>query len=222
MELREEFLVSVSRGDAAAVQVLLERNPDLARVCDDRGTSALLVAAYRRHSDVVAVLLNSGLQLDIFEAAAVGQAERVQALVRDNPALANAYAPDGFTPLALASFLGHRPIVETLLEHGANPNLAAQNSMMVMPLHSAAASRQLDIARLLISHGAQPDARQTGGYSPLHEAANSGQTELALLLLEHGADPNSSADDGRTPWSIAVQQNRHEIVELLRRHGAKE
>jgi ankyrin repeat protein len=60
--------------------------------------------------------------------------------------------------------------------------------MKVTPLHSAAAARQVAIARLLIAHGANVNAAQAeSGFTPLYEAAANGDLEFATLLLEHGA-----------------------------------
>ena len=57
--------------------------------------------------------------LNIFEAAATGQTARVRELIAANPALLNAYAPDGFHPLGLAAFFGNKATVEVLLQAGA-------------------------------------------------------------------------------------------------------
>jgi len=93
--------------------------------------------------------------LNIFEASATGQTERVRALVKQDASLANAFSSDGFMPLGLAVFFGHRETVEVLLAAGAEVNTASRETMKVTPLHSAAAAREVAIARLLIDHGAK-------------------------------------------------------------------
>jgi ankyrin repeat protein len=47
-------------------------------------------------------------------------------------------------------------------------------------------SQDLEVAQLLIEHGANVNARARDGFTPL---INAGTTELTRLLLEHGADP---------------------------------
>lgn len=59
--------------------------------------------------------------------------------------------------------------------------------MRVQPLHSAAAACNVDVARILVAHGADVNAEQQGGFLPL-DAANQNRDEtMQELLLAHGA-----------------------------------
>lgn len=154
--------------------------------------SDVLTAVYR--GDVSeAERLAAGRDLDVFEAAALGRAERLEELLHEDPALANAFAEDGFQPLGLASFFGHVESVRVLLEHGAAANSASRNDMRVMPLHSAAATPDADaryaIAELLLDAGADPNSRQQDDYTPLMAADQHGDGRLRELLVQHGATP---------------------------------
>jgi uncharacterized protein len=153
--------------------------------------SELLQAVYEGNQARVDELLADDPELDVFEAAAVGRSERLRELLDEDPALANAWAEDGFQPLGLASFFGHVEAARLLVERGAEVNSASRNEMKVMPLHSAAAT-------------SDPDARY----------------ELAKLLLEHGADPNAVQQDRFTPLMEADQHADERLRELLIRHGA--
>jgi ankyrin repeat protein len=74
------------------------------------------------------------------------------------------------------------------------------------------------MATLLIEHGANVNARESGGFTPLHTAALRGLPEIAVLLLEHGADPGAQDIQGSTPLDLA---ERHPgVAEVLRRHAA--
>ena len=221
--MTEEFLKAVTQGEIEKVRAMLNTDPRLAQAKDSRGVSAILKAAYFGQKGIVEVLLASGLELSIFEAAATGQIERVRALIKKDALLTNAFSPDGFTPLGLAVFFGHRETVETLLAAGAAVNTPSRESMKVTPLHSAAAARQVEIARVLIAHGANVNATQAdSGFTPLHEAALNGNLEFARLLLEHGADVNAKMKDGKTPLGFALEQNKSEMVAFLRERGAVE
>jgi ankyrin repeat protein len=153
--------------------------------------SELLAAIYGGDQDRVADLLAADPELDVFEAAAVGRADRLEALLDDDPSLANAWAQDGFQPLGLASFFGQVETVRLLLERGAEVNSPSRNDMKVMPLHSAAATgdpeARYEIAALLLAHGADPNARQQDDYTPLMAADQHGDERLGRLLEEHGA-----------------------------------
>jgi ankyrin repeat protein len=181
-----------------------------------------LTAVYHRKKDVVNVLLDARQELDIFEAAATGQADRVRVLIKQDPSLANAYAVDGFVPLGLAVFFGQAETVEALLSGGADVNSVSREAMKVTPLISAAAAKQIAIARLLLARGANVNSRAVNNGTPLHEAAGNGDVEFANLLLNHGADVNAKTTDGKTPLSYALERNRLDMAEFLRKYGATE
>jgi ankyrin repeat protein len=153
--------------------------------------SELLQAVYRGDQARVDELLAADLQLDVFEAAAVGKTERLRELLDQDPSLANAWATDGFQPLGLASFFGHFDAVQLLVERGAEVNSASRNQMKVMPLHSAVAAQDPDaryrLAKLLLESGADPNARQQDEFTPLMAAEQHGDERLTELLVQHGA-----------------------------------
>ena len=152
--------------------------------------SELLQAVYRGDQARAEELLAADPELDVFEAAAVGKADRLRELLDADPGLANAWAEDGFQPLGLASFFGHVEAARLLVERGAEVNSASRNEMKVMPLHSAAATgdpeARYEISKLLLEHGADPNARQQDDFTPLMAAEQQGDERLKKLLVEHG------------------------------------
>jgi uncharacterized protein len=212
-----DLIVSIKANDIAAAKEVLRRNPATANARDENGVSAIMNARYRGQAELVQLLLASGVELDIFEAATLGQATRTQQLLEREPHQVNDRSPDGFTPLHLACFFGQERIARLLLERGAEPASVAQNPMRVQPLHSAAAGRQVGIVRMLLERGAPVHARQHGGWTALHEAANSGDHEMAETLLRHGADPALENDEGRTAVEIAAQRGHRDLIELFQR-----
>lgn len=219
-KMKEKFFSAITKGDAAGVKEMLKSDASLAQAKDEDGTSAILKAVYFGKKDVVAVLLESGIDLNIFEASATGQTERVRALIKSDSALVNAFASDGFFALGLAVFFGHAETVDLLIDAGAEVNMASRESMKVTPLHSAVAARQLTIARKLIAHGADVNARAENGFTPLQEASANGDIEFAKLLLENGAEINAKANNGKTPLAFALARKRDEMAEFLRARGA--
>ena len=160
--------------------------------------SELLDALYRGDSEAVDAKLAESPDLTIFEAAAVGDLERVHELLLLEGGFVDLWSPDGFTALHLAAFFGHQDVAAELLRRGADANAVARNPMQVQPLHSAAAADHTGICRLLLDHGADPNSRQEGGFRPIHAAAQNGNDELYDLLVERGADQEGATDDGRT------------------------
>jgi len=78
----------------------------------------------------------------------------------------------------------------------------------------------LEVVKLLLEHGADPNVKNRDGKTPLHNAASEGHLEVVKLLLERGADPNVKDDDGNTPLHNAAWRGHLEVVKLLLEHGA--
>jgi ankyrin repeat protein len=216
-----EFIEAIKAGDLVRVNELLDQDPALVNAKSDAGISAVLLAMYYGKPTMGKLLVARDASLNIFEASAVGKLERVKELLGSQPGLANAYADDGFQPLGLASFFGHAEVVELLLAGGAQVNSASKNGQRVMPLHSAVAGGYIAIAKALLAHEADVNARQAGDFTPLHGAAQNGQLEMVNLLLAHGADVNANAN-GKTPLAIALEKRHRDVASLLRQYGGKE
>ena len=98
------------------------------------------------------------------------------------------------------------------------------------PLHAAAATYRIDIARALLSNGADIAARNRRGAQPLHYAADGlpgsstwnpqAQAEMITLLIQAGADPNALDKSGVAPLHRAVRQRCPGAVNALLRNGA--
>ena len=79
-----------------------------------------------------------------------------------------------------------------------------------------------DVAELLLSKGADVNAKIGDGRTPLHWAAYLGNKDVAELLLAEGADVNAKDMDGRTPFDWAALYERRDIVELMENHVLKQ
>ncbi|MDQ6696106.1 MAG: ankyrin repeat domain-containing protein [Actinomycetota bacterium] len=198
------LFAAIDSGDTDQLESLLAAQPALAGARNGRGLSAVRAALNGGHRELVDPILAAEPTLDVFDASAVGDVDRLRLLLDDDPDLVNDADVDGFTPLHLAAFFGKPKIVELLLARSANPDAHATNGSALRPLNSAAAAGHHSIAHLLLDHGAEVDPRQTGGFTPLHSAAHNGDAVMVHLLLERGADPGALADDGRTAADLAV------------------
>jgi len=209
-----EFFETIKRGDSDGVIRQLAASPELAEA-EDGGVTAVLVAAYWRKNEIALLIARSKRELSIFEAAAIGDTDRVRAHLDRDPALSIAFAPDGFQPLGLAAFFGHADVARLLLERGADPSTPSRNEMGVTPLASALAAGHDRIARALVEAGADVRAKQRHGWTPLHAAAEHGSTEMVTLLLAHRADPSARNDVGMSAADYARSKGNEELARLI-------
>jgi uncharacterized protein len=213
--MSEELFAAIEEGDIDRVRAILGEDPSLATARDASGVSALMRARYRLAPGLVDVVRSRVDALDVFEAAAINDVDRLAALLETDERLVAARSPDGFTPLHLAAFFGGTAAARLLLARGAEVDAVGTGWMTGTPLHSAASGHHAEIGLALLDAGADPNARQSGGYTALHAAAANGDVALVRALLARGADPDGRTDDGRTAASIARERGDAESLAAL-------
>lgn len=214
-QIVESFREAVTANDLATVDVLLQQTPALATTKDEHGVSILLVALYRGHTDAVTRIAAVRENLDIFEAVAMGKLARVRILLDADPGTLDAYSADGFTPLHLATFFGRFELVRFILANGGNVEASAHNDSRVRPIHSAAATREVRMVRVILSAGADADARQTGGHTALHSAVLHDNVPMTIALLAAGADPAVQNGEGKSAIDLNTGANSDTLKNLL-------
>ncbi|NJB72460.1 ankyrin repeat protein [Saonia flava] len=211
----------IKSGGSEGLEDILSKNPELAKEDTEQGISILQLAIYYRNNGAVEVLRKYKKNLSVYEAIGIGDLSLVSNFINTDSSLLNSFSPDGFTPLGLASFFGQIPVVKFLLEKGANPNVAANNTFKVAPIHSACAISNLEIVKLLIEGGADVNAKQMKGVTPIHSAAHNGQNQLIQLLIDNGANIHAKTEDGQTPLVMAEETEFAETAILLKNLGGK-
>lgn len=196
---RTPLMLAAAVAPAGVVKLLLDHGADPFRR-DDHDRAARQWAA-DRNRDAVVRLLDSRTTMDLSQAAAFGDLDRMQALLdaHRDPNLPNA---SGATPLMEAVRYGQYEAANLLLKGGAAPDATGAESRT--PLHVAAEYGQARIAALLLESGA--DANAPGGKpptTPLVAAAAQGEPETVEVLLRHGADPKRD-DQGRRALEAAI------------------
>jgi ankyrin repeat protein len=112
----------------------------------------------------------------------------------------------------------------------ANPSLVNRvsdyNSYYIgcgAPLKNAAVGGHIEIVKLLLERGADPNLPEEGiaphGHA-LYSAVYHGHFEIAKLLLEHGAYPNPPVESSADAVWIAIRNGDKRMLELLAAHGA--
>jgi ankyrin repeat protein len=126
------LMYAVLGGDPRIVRLLLDHDVDLnARA--ENGWSAVMIAAAKGYADVLEILLDAGA----------------------DPTLADVYS---WTPLMRAGFEKRASVVKRLLEDDrVDVNRRGENGVTV--LHLAVSEGQVEIVRLLVEHGADPQIK---------------------------------------------------------------
>jgi len=124
------------------------------------------------------------------------------------------------TPLHYAGFCGLYNVAKVLaIEYPQDVNSRSFIDEKT-PLHLISQVGHIDVARLLIDHGADVAAQSKDGTTPLHRASKGGHVDLAQLLIDHGADASAQDEDGTTPLHGAIFRGHVDLARLLIEHGA--
>ncbi len=95
-----------------------------------------------------------------------------------------------------------KAVAETLIRHGAEVDVHS-GPIRGTPLHTAARRDNVAVGAVLLSAGADLEARDIKGETPLRRALNCRQPGMIALLLAHGANPDSQDKRGVTPRQVA-------------------
>jgi len=213
--MANELFEAIKAGRAEDATRMVRENPSLLSARDANGASPILLAVYYGKRDIANALADAAGSIDLFEACALGRVNRINELLRQDPSLVSAYAPDGFPPVGLAAFFGHLDAVKTLVAAGADVRAAARNPLKVQAIHAAVASKNIDIVRAVLEAGADANAAQQQGFRPMHEAAGTANRALAELLLKHGADPSLADESGKSIADYAREKGHAEFASWL-------
>lgn len=197
---------AIVMGNIDEVKRLVKAGVDINKKFDigeNRGFSALILAAYFGRAEIGKVLIDAGADI-------------------------NEKTSDGLTLLhcVAQSPSGNKAVTELLIAKGLDVNAkytskGSVESQGATPLHSAVAKGNLEVAEVLIKNGAEVNAKCSNTRNtPLHWAARNDHKAVAELLIAKGADVNAKGTKGETPLDLAISKGNKELVDLLRKHGA--
>ena len=122
-------------------------------------------------------------------------------------------------PLEYAIYWSPVAFIRTLLEAGSNANYVDDAGFpSLIATLSTDRHDKLDIVRLLLEFGADPNQRGINDWTPLHYAANKAEQDAIGLLLRSGADPTlrTRIDDCATAAEEADRLGLMDVAAMLR------
>ncbi|KAJ5478161.1 hypothetical protein N7530_003670 [Penicillium desertorum] len=195
------------KGHKQVVELLLQygANPNARGTA---GRAPIQEASCGNHIEVVKLLLSKKADVNaqsyydgwtsLHEAVFAKRIQLVQLLIASG-ALLNVHLiyPDEKAPLHFAVALQSLRITKMLLEAEADPNVLMVED--ITPLHLAAAAGWIPGIELLVSFGADLDARDTFTHeTPLHKSARNRQVRAIEKLCGLGANREAKNCDGQS------------------------
>ncbi len=149
------------------------------------------------------------------EATNKGQKEAIQFFL-ENGADVNGEDSDGNSALMLAYKNDAPEILRLLLAERRNRSSEPNSAVLEMAVNNG----DMEVAKLLLDHGASADVKSTSGEPLLMVACNRGHEKMVRFFLERGADVNAKDRNGTTPLIVASAMKSTDIVKLLLEKGA--
>jgi len=221
-------------GDLASARLLVAAGADVKAAAGD-GKDALGLAIFNGNYDLASFLVDSHSGLN--RADTQGFTPLFWAVDRRNMETA-----PNFPWMVTADPL---PLIKKLLDGGANPNAIVNNTprarmragspriVFATALMRAAFSGDLELCKLLLAHGADPNIKSSDGETMVEAAASLGfiqgyskgkppaeRLDVVKLFVNLGADVNDADDYGITPLMVAANLGDTKIIQYLVDVGA--
>ena len=229
--------LNLAVGRPGIFKLLLRHGADI-HAEDSLGLTPLKAARIPESDKVVRTLLEMGVEDDIYGALAAGDEDRVEAILKADPAQAH---PVGcwpqrgpVPPVIWAVWSGSTRILELVLDQDVALDIRPN------PLSAAIGYGYDEMARMLLDKGASPECADPSDWPgasrlrpyrfvfpsdppephvPLYEALRSGTIAAVEMLLEAGADPNCTLTDWAGLQWPALAGNLQQVKLLLDRGG---
>ncbi|KAJ7345134.1 hypothetical protein JRQ81_001084 [Phrynocephalus forsythii] len=156
--------------------------------------------------------------LPLHEAAYYGQEGCLKLLQKSYPGTIDHRTLQEETALYLATNRGHIDCVRSLLQAGAEPDIA--NKSRETPLYKACERKNAEAVQVLLEFNADVNHRCTRGWTALHEAVARNDIEIVDLLIKAGAKIEAANCYGITSLFVAAESGHLESLRYLAKCGA--
>ena len=238
----ENVAAAIRAGDLDRVRAILDASPELLHAGDLRGNQPIHWAVMTRQTGIMDELHARGANLNARRADGARPIQLTHGdyhhrgwrdVPKDHPippgeVLERLRALGASCDICTAAHIGDLARVRELVDE--DPSLANRPSDYVTyypcsgtPLRNAAEAGHLEIVKLLLARGADPNLPEEGiaprGHA-LYAAATHGHFEVVELLLKHGAYPNVEVESSADTLSRVLSNGDQKMLELLCSYGA--
>ena len=137
---------------------------------------------------------------------------KIEAILKEDPALVSSRDTNNMTPLDWAAMLGDKDVAVVLLANHADVNAKSNDGQT--PLQIAAFNGYTTIVELLLTNHAYVNAKNNHGDTALHAAVFDDENVAVVLLANH-ADVNATNNLGQTPLHLAALRGNRAVVKVL-------
>tara|TARA_B110000467_G_scaffold47422_1_gene43429 strand:+ start:2610 stop:4241 length:1632 start_codon:yes stop_codon:yes gene_type:complete len=208
------LLLAVEKGHIGVLELLIKHEANL-EISDPDGFTPLIMSAELNHPELLQILLDAGADIEAedkaertaLDWAIIMQSTDVETILRviDAPSSAE-------KSFIAAIQTNNIDAVKALLENGADVNEPAYTTKT--PLHYASHSRNKEILTLMMTEGADLEAKTEQGFTPLFYAVGF-NLDNCRILLEAGADVDGIDNWKRTNLNVAAAQGLTEVAAIL-------
>ena len=214
------YLAQTNANYVSILRLLLKHGASVNKQYADGDTALTRAVAYNRLS-IVEMLLQHKARYDIGSpinsASSLGNEAIVSLLLQHGVNAKLATVVD--TPYKIRHFspMRHRAFgLDTVLIPDMESycdDVFPQNAALT-PLHLAALFKYLGVTKLLLSHGADIDAKLVNNMTPLHIAAKKGFIDIVTYLVDAGARRTVN-DEGVTAADLAKKCGHLSVLDVL-------
>lgn len=238
----EAVAAAIRERDIVKVRALIAASPELLSAGDNRSNQPIHWAVMTRQPGMIDALVEMGADIDARRSDGARPIHLTNGdyhfrgwrdvpddwLVTPREVYDHLVAHGATIDLGMACATGNLPCARQLLDQ--DPSLANRLSEYDgyylgcgAPIKNAAARGHLEIVKLLIERGADPNLPEEGiapdGHAVYSAVAN-GHHEVVGYLLRHGGHPNVEVESSADTLSRAISNKDQKMIDLLCSHGA--
>lgn len=223
----EDLQRAVAKGDVETVRNILPGLSWQAVDSPDKfGLSPLMITAQRGYVDVARVLLETGADVNfqsssgktaLMMACFSGNVEVAQLLIQ-HKADWDLVDKTGSTALHWAVDGANLDMIRWMLQDGCRVDVKDETSGWTPLMRVAAVGGNVNVAKVLIHHGANVHTMDKEGKTTLMNAALNGFEALVKLLVKKGVPVKLKSEHGKTALDFARSFEHERVIHFLQEH----